>query len=151
MLTYGSANTRGDTILTAINHPHADIFRNEIPATLLLCLMHQDLVPKAAEHGLSYLSNEVLKESSLHWHKICSGIVSEWSYAGTPFSFFPLHLEDSKMPSANLVVAGKPKIWLFITEPNLRKLNTKLEGIVEDHITASKYVPANALPLLRYI
>jgi hypothetical protein len=52
----------------------------------------------------------------------CSGTVSPWSYFGNSNTFFPIHVEDAMIASANVLVAGSPKIWITIPFPHLDRL-----------------------------
>jgi hypothetical protein len=62
------------------------------------------------------------------WQEQASGTVSEWAYAGTSFTFFPLHLEDAYMPSANILAAGDSKVWIFLPQDSLSKALDILSG-----------------------
>jgi JmjC domain, hydroxylase len=55
-----------------------------------------------------------------------SGTLFPWGYGGHYRTFFGIHFEDAWMPSANLHVAGAPKIWLFIRKDDFRRLYTIL-------------------------
>jgi hypothetical protein len=48
-----------------------------------------------------------------------SGTALERTYIGTPYSFVPLHLGDAYMPTANILAAGSPKVWIFLPKKSL--------------------------------
>jgi hypothetical protein len=75
------------------------------------------------------LHREPVDDDAPDLHKIfnqvktqATGTASEWAYIGTPYTFFPLHLEDAYMPSANIMVAGSPKIWIFLPKESLEQV-----------------------------
>lgn len=56
------------------------------------------------------------------------GTLYPWTYAGLPQTYFPLHTEDADLNSANLHIAGEPKVWLIIPKEEKEKLFEKFGG-----------------------
>jgi hypothetical protein len=50
------------------------------------------------------------------------GTLTPWAYFGNSGTYFPLHIEDGMMASANILVAGSPKMWITVPFPYLSAL-----------------------------
>lgn len=57
----------------------------------------------------------------------CSGTVYPWGYGGHDRTLFGIHFEDAWMPSANLHIAGEPKVWIFIRKADYSRLSDLLK------------------------
>jgi hypothetical protein len=76
--------------------------------------------------SLSYdpdkLNTEELETIRATVNEASSGTVFPWGYGGHRRTAFGIHFEDAWMPSANLHVAGEPKVWLFIRRDDFQRL-----------------------------
>jgi JmjC domain, hydroxylase len=78
-------------------------------------------------------------------HDVADSTVHPWSYAGTFLLIFPLHHEDTQLPSANLQIAGATKIWIGITDEGRSKLFEVVgKQILECH-TVVMVIPGNCV------
>lgn len=53
-----------------------------------------------------------------HWR----GMSTPYTYVGAPFTVFPIHIEDVDLPSSNVLLCGREKIWIVVSPRNFRQL-----------------------------
>lgn len=69
-------------------------------------------------------STEILQQVAENY----SGIVTPWTYWGGAGTTFPDHQEDGDLNSANFLIAGYPKVWIFKNSSQTRALQKHFEG-----------------------
>ena len=57
-----------------------------------------------------------------------SGVVTPWTYWGAEGTVFPDHQEDGDLNSANFLIAGYPKVWIFRNASQTEKVQKHFEG-----------------------
>ena len=119
-------NKNSTAIEEIINHP----LKNT------LGYLPQCLAIAGIAHGIEVVrklknsSHAALERQHEALRRMASGTYTSWSYAGNWMTMFCLHQEDCMLPSSNLMLAGSPKIWICLTEDNLRRLVNILKGMV---------------------
>jgi hypothetical protein len=118
-LTDGSANIEGEHILDLISHPlrHALAY---LPQSLMLIALYSRSL-EATD-----LSHDELDDFRWRINVDGSGTIIPWGYGGHHRTLFGIHFEDAWMPSANLHIAGAPKIWIFIRRSDFNRLSDLL-------------------------
>jgi hypothetical protein len=61
------------------------------------------------KHSPSLQHTEILQQTADDY----SGVVTLWTYWGAVGTPFPDHQEDGDLNSANFLIAGYPKVWMF--------------------------------------
>jgi JmjC domain, hydroxylase len=105
--------------LQVVDHPLHNLFES-LPQGLSLVSMYSNMTKDAAYISIppdqQYAELlESIKENS-------SGTLTPWAYFGNSGTYFPLHMEDAMIASANVLVAGSPKVWITIPFPHVEKL-----------------------------
>ena len=111
-------------ILEVIKHPLCNVI-SQLPQGLMVAAIHRELW----EDDTNNVVDEQIKDTKDACHSIGSGTISSWAYGGNAHSVFPLHHEDAWMPSANLLVAGQAKVWIFIRDDHLPRFFALITGV----------------------
>ena len=106
-------------LLNALSHPCANIFTN-LAVNILpdICCHHI----KSQRPDIE--DSEMLQEVADRY----SGVVTPWTYWGTAGTPFPDHQEDGDLNSANFLVAGHPKVWIFRNASQTQDLHKEFKG-----------------------
>jgi len=92
------------SFLNSISHPCANIFSNFADNILPdICFHH------FKAHYPALNSTEILQQIAEGY----TGVVTPWTYWGAAGTPFPDHQEDGDLNSANFLIAGHPKVWIF--------------------------------------
>lgn len=140
-------NCYGESVLEIMRHPFTNIFEG-LPQGLSLVGMYSELMRDAASTSLPTAEEYAEMQNSLS--NVSSGTISPWAYFGNSATFFPLHMEDSMIGSANVLVAGSPKVWITIPFPHVDKLLQILSRTYPNHalVFPSHAIPAWARPCI---
>ncbi len=116
-----------EDVLEIIGHPLADVL-NQLPQGLMIAAMNEDSIQMGKQEGGELLKAELHEIYDSHLN-LGSGTISSWAYGGNHHSVFPLHHEDAWMPSANVLVAGDPKVWIFIHDHDMQRVFRLVESM----------------------
>ncbi|KAG8748922.1 Lysine-specific demethylase 4C [Serendipita sp. 396] len=113
-----SGSADGRTVMDIIGHPHRQLLQT-LSRELLVAVIYAELKvnPQPITDPIEMVQNIKF---------LYDGILSPWIYGGTPHTFCPLHQEDGKMPSANYLVSGFPKVWLVLPRSSIKLLEDAL-------------------------
>jgi hypothetical protein len=118
---YDIDNRLRESVAEVLNHPLKDTL-NYLPQCLLIGgVLHE-------YSDAEDVSPEQITRRITEIKQIANGTIIPWSYGGTAKTYFGLHLEDAYMHSANLLLAGMPKVWFFVNQKALGKIQNILAG-----------------------
>jgi JmjC domain, hydroxylase len=95
---------------------------------MMLALHHRSLDFKVDD-----LDEATLQTIHSIVNEAASGTLFPWGYGGHYRTVFGIHFEDAWMPSANLHVAGDPKVWMFIRKGDFQRLYDTLSRMYVLH------------------
>jgi hypothetical protein len=84
--------------------------------------MMASLFSEASHRPLGQLGEDELEDIRSAINVTASGTIFPWAYGGHHRTIFGIHFEDAWLPSANLHIAGAPKVWIFIRKDDFEKL-----------------------------
>jgi hypothetical protein len=86
-------------------------------------------LPEILHHHIQTHHPEIAStEIPQHIAENYSGIVTPWTYWGAAGTPFPDHQEDGDLNSANFLIAGYPKVWIFKSATETKALQVHFKG-----------------------
>ena len=107
------------SFLNSLSHPCANIF-NHLADNILPDICYQHI----KKHSPNQAPAEILQSIADDY----SGVVTPWTYWGAEGTVFPDHREDGDLNSANFLIAGYPKVWIFRNASQTHQLQKHFEG-----------------------
>jgi hypothetical protein len=117
VLIYYPANVDGQHVLHLVDHPLKDALAHLPQSLMMIALYH-----KSRGYNVAELNEAQLERNQWDVNVDASGTIFPWGYGGHHRTLFGIHFEDAWMPSANLHIAGAPKVWIFIRKPDMVRL-----------------------------
>lgn len=100
-------------------------------------------LPKCPQSLLSLLEEEI------------AGVTGGMSYLGSLGSFFAFHVENQRLPSYNLLMAGSPKVWYAVTPEHISTFRAACAAMrVEPNLATMidlEKLAAHGVPLTRAV
>jgi JmjC domain, hydroxylase len=134
-------------VLHLTTHPLRDALAH-LPQALMMISLHSYSLNQPVED----LDLEGFRTIQSVANEAASGTLFPWGYGGHYRTFFGIHFEDAWMPSANLHVAGAPKIWVFLRKDDFTRLSNLLSRtyVLSCLISTDFFPPAILSPCFTY-